>query len=77
MLGMRLRESMLPAQVAGRGRDRHPITRLQTLACRVVALYQRARQRQALAELDEYRLRDVGITPEQARHEASKPFWRD
>ncbi|MCB1801875.1 MAG: DUF1127 domain-containing protein [Gammaproteobacteria bacterium] len=37
----------------------------------------RQRQRQALACLDERLLRDVGLTAEQAREEASKPFWRD
>jgi uncharacterized protein YjiS (DUF1127 family) len=41
-----------------------------------VTLYQRARQRRALASLDERLLRDVGITPEQARSEANKPFWQ-
>jgi len=38
--------------------------------------HQRARQRRHLAQLDEHLLRDVGITPEQARREARKPFWR-
>ncbi|HHI75677.1 MAG TPA: DUF1127 domain-containing protein [Gammaproteobacteria bacterium] len=38
--------------------------------------YQRARQRRRLAQLDEHLLRDIGITPEQARREARKPFWR-
>lgn len=38
---------------------------------------QRLRQRQALACLDERLLRDVGLTVDQAREEASKPFWRD
>ena len=34
-----------------------------------------ARQRRMLAELDAIRLRDIGVTPEQARDEASRPFW--
>lgn len=34
-----------------------------------------ARQRRMLAELDEARLSDIGLTPEQARIEAERPFW--
>jgi uncharacterized protein YjiS (DUF1127 family) len=37
--------------------------------------YLRTRQRQALVELDEHLLRDCGLTREQARREADKPFW--
>ena len=37
--------------------------------------YFRARERQALAELDEHLLRDCGITREQVRAELDKPFW--
>ena len=36
----------------------------------------RAEQRRQLAGLDDARLRDIGITREQALHAASKPFWR-
>jgi uncharacterized protein YjiS (DUF1127 family) len=36
----------------------------------------RYRTRRALARLDAVRLKDIGITPEAARHEASKKFWR-
>ena len=32
--------------------------------------------RKALARLTEWELRDVGLTPEEARFEASKVFWR-
>jgi uncharacterized protein YjiS (DUF1127 family) len=32
-------------------------------------------QRRELSNLDAHMLRDIGITPEQARHEAQKPFW--
>jgi uncharacterized protein YjiS (DUF1127 family) len=35
----------------------------------------RWRQRQALAELDDHLLDDVGLSREQARRDASKPFW--
>ncbi len=33
------------------------------------------RQRHALANLDPHLLRDVGITPEEARIEAARPVW--
>lgn len=39
--------------------------------------WQRQRQRRALARLLAHELDDVGISPEQARAEAAKPFWRD
>lgn len=39
-------------------------------------LYQRARQRRALAHLDRRLLRDIGVTPEQAEREAARPFWQ-
>ena len=37
---------------------------------------ERARQRQALAELDDHMLRDIGITRVEATRESQKPFWR-
>jgi uncharacterized protein YjiS (DUF1127 family) len=46
-------------------------------ALRLVALWrERARQRHALASLDERLLRDIGITRYDAEHECNKPFWR-
>ena len=38
--------------------------------------YLRYRTRKQLARLSPERLRDVGITPEQAKREAAKPFWK-
>lgn len=35
----------------------------------------RIRTRQALAELDDRLLRDVGLTRYDAAHETNKPFW--
>jgi len=37
----------------------------------------RARQRRQLLELDTRLLRDIGMTADEARHEARKPFWQD
>ncbi len=36
----------------------------------------RLREREQLAQLDELSLRDIGVSPAQARVEANKPFWR-
>lgn len=36
----------------------------------------RRETRKALSRLTEWELRDVGLTPEEARIEASKVFWR-
>ncbi len=36
----------------------------------------RWRQRQDLVELDDHMLADIGISREEARREASNPFWR-
>ncbi len=42
-----------------------------------VRLWSRRRStRLALAELDDYMLRDIGLTPAEARQESSLPFWR-
>ena len=37
---------------------------------------ERSRQRQALAELDDHLLKDIGISRPAAAVEASQPFWR-
>jgi uncharacterized protein YjiS (DUF1127 family) len=36
----------------------------------------RSRQRQALAQLDDRLLEDIGVTRQQAIAEAAKPFWK-
>ena len=33
-------------------------------------------QRRALAGLEDYRLKDIGVSREQADREARKPFWK-
>jgi uncharacterized protein YjiS (DUF1127 family) len=37
---------------------------------------QKARQRGILLELDDRLLQDIGVTREEARREARKPFWK-
>jgi len=39
-------------------------------------MHERWNQRQDLRALDDHLLRDIGITREQARREAGKPFWK-
>jgi uncharacterized protein YjiS (DUF1127 family) len=41
----------------------------------IVLWHERARQRRALATLDERMLRDIGITRYDALLESAKPFW--
>ena len=36
----------------------------------------RANQRTRLAEMEAHRLEDMGISSDEARREAAKPFWR-
>ena len=42
----------------------------------ISVMFSRRRQRQALLELDDHLLNDIGLTREQANKEARKPFWR-
>jgi uncharacterized protein YjiS (DUF1127 family) len=37
---------------------------------------ERRRQRQALADLSDFQLRDIGLTRRDVAQEAAKPFWR-
>lgn len=38
-------------------------------------MHQLARQRRALAALDPHLRKDIGVSVEQAKNEASRPFW--
>ncbi len=42
---------------------------------RLAAWSRVASERRRLLELDEHILRDIGLTPEEAYREASRPFW--
>ena len=43
----------------------------------VVAAYRRHRTRAALAGLEAYMLKDIGVSPAEAEYEANKRFWRE
>jgi len=46
-------------------------------ACEAVLTWaERTRQRRQLAELDDYMLRDIGLTRADVAGETRKPFWR-
>jgi uncharacterized protein YjiS (DUF1127 family) len=49
---------------------------LRELGRRWQLLQRRLRTRRVLLELDAEQLKDVGLTAEQARAEANRPFWR-
>lgn len=49
---------------------------VQWVVHNVLEWNERSRQRQALAELDDHLLEDIGISRTAANAEASKAFWR-
>ncbi|MEM8593029.1 MAG: DUF1127 domain-containing protein [Pseudomonadota bacterium] len=49
---------------------------LVMLALQITKWGQRHRSRIALNKLDDHMLRDIGLTPDQARFEADKRFWQ-
>ncbi len=53
-----------------------PARGLSALLRRWALWQERSRQRQRLAQLDDHLLKDIGLRPDQAAREASKPFWR-
>lgn len=52
------------------------LARLAAVPRRFALCASRWRQRRDLADLDDYLLRDIGVTREQARREAGRPFWQ-
>jgi uncharacterized protein YjiS (DUF1127 family) len=60
--------SLVPA--SGARRPAQP-----TIWQRIVAWGRVAGERRRLAELDAHILKDIGLTPEEAHREASRPFW--
>ena len=71
----------LPRQAAGRQIGRQSVSSilvsrwLRTLAVWIDSSHQR-RQLGELAELNDYLLRDIGVSREEALREAAKWFWR-
>ena len=55
---------------------RTPIHPFAAAFALVASWIERARQRDALAGLDDHALRDIGITRAEAARECGKPFWR-
>jgi uncharacterized protein YjiS (DUF1127 family) len=51
----------------------HPVAAAWVL---IASWFERVRQREALGQLDDHQLRDVGITRVEAARECDKPFWR-
>lgn len=51
-------------------------TRLADVVALVRLWRRRSRERAQLAALSPQLLRDIGITPSEARREAEKPFWQ-
>lgn len=49
---------------------------LRRLSDALAIALERRRDRILLARLDERLLRDIGVTPDMARIECAKPFWR-
>jgi uncharacterized protein YjiS (DUF1127 family) len=44
---------------------------------RLFGWVERARQRRALLSLDDWMLKDIGLTRADVRREYDKPFWRE
>jgi len=63
-----------PAYSARRAKREHiyPVAAAWVL---LTSWIERARQRNALAGLDDHQLRDIGVTRLDAVREAEKPFW--
>ena len=55
--------------------ERAPIWLVRVFVAAERAL-QRRQQRHALLELDDRRLKDIGLTRDQAREEGCTPLWR-
>lgn len=52
------------------------INLVQRVTRTLIDAFARRRDRAVLARLDDHLLRDIGLSPDEARTEAAKPFWR-
>jgi len=66
----------LPPKAYSSWRRNEPIHPLAAAVALIVRWLETARQRRALAALDDRSLRDIGVTRIEAEREAEKPFWR-
>jgi uncharacterized protein YjiS (DUF1127 family) len=55
---------------------RGPVQPVAATFSLIAGWIERMRQRQALADLEDHMLRDIGITRVEAARECRKPFWR-
>lgn len=66
---------------AGAVGRKEPASRFATLVVAPVrgllAWAERARQRRALLSLDDWMLKDIGLTRADVMHEYDKPIWRE
>ena len=52
-------------------------TRPVSLLRQILPWLERARQRRALQALDDWVLKDIGLTRADVMHESNKPFWQE
>lgn len=65
--------SRAPAPVEGSARG----SRARSLLRYILTWLERARQRQALRGLDDWVLKDIGLSRADVMREGDKPFWQD
>jgi uncharacterized protein YjiS (DUF1127 family) len=53
-----------------------PLNAVQNINARILFWINRYRQRKLLRDLDDYMLKDIGISRADALKESSKPFWK-
>jgi uncharacterized protein YjiS (DUF1127 family) len=68
-------ELFLPPQTCSTWRPARTHRRLAAFSL-LATWIERARQRRALATLDDRMLRDIGVTRVEAARECERPFWR-
>jgi uncharacterized protein YjiS (DUF1127 family) len=66
-------ESFVPARETSRKAGVNSLNRWIAIAKQ---MYRRRRQRQALLQLEDHQLSDIGLSRKQAGQEARKPFWK-
>jgi uncharacterized protein YjiS (DUF1127 family) len=67
-----VRDGRVAAMLGGR----RPLGLVRSVLRPLWLALERGRQRRILSELDDDRLRDIGLTRIQVRQECVKPFWR-